>query len=61
MKAITVVPGSADQVRVSDVAEPAPADGGLLVEGLLLGVCGTDADIVLHEVYGWAPPVRTGC
>jgi threonine dehydrogenase-like Zn-dependent dehydrogenase len=58
MKAITVVPGNPDQVRVSDIDEPARDYGALLVEGRLLGVCGTDSDIVLHQGYGWPPP---GC
>ncbi|CAM3217297.1 glucose 1-dehydrogenase [Stackebrandtia soli] len=53
MKAITVVPGEPDAVRVGDVDDP---DGdGLLVEGLLLGVCGTDVDIIMHG-YGEVPP-----
>ena len=56
MKAITAVPGQADQVRVSELADPAPSEGALLVEGHLIGICGTDADIVLHEHYGWPPP-----
>ncbi|WP_037913210.1 glucose 1-dehydrogenase [Actinacidiphila yeochonensis] len=57
MKAITVVPGKPDEVRVEDVPEPSPEQGSLLVEGLLLGICGTDADIV-DEGYGWLPPGR---
>jgi threonine dehydrogenase-like Zn-dependent dehydrogenase len=55
MKAITVVPGKPDAVRVEEVPDPAPAQGSLLVEGRLLGICGTDADIV-EEGYGWLPP-----
>ncbi|MBP0456668.1 glucose 1-dehydrogenase [Streptomyces montanisoli] len=55
MKAITVVPGDVDQVRTDDVAEPAEAEGALLVQGDLLGICGTDADIV-HQGYGTPPP-----
>jgi glucose 1-dehydrogenase len=58
MKAITVVPGQADQVEVRELTEPTPAEGALLVEGRLIGICGTDADIVLHENYGWPPPGR---
>jgi threonine dehydrogenase-like Zn-dependent dehydrogenase len=55
MKAITVVPGQPDQVRVDDVDEPETAEGSILVRGRLLGICGTDADIVRHEGYGWPP------
>lgn len=57
MKAITVVPGKPDQVRLSEMAEPAAAEGALLVEGRLLGICGTDVDIV-EQGYGWPPPGR---
>ncbi len=56
MKAVTVVPGEPEKVAVSDVNEPADADGSILVQGRLLGVCGTDADIVNHQGYGWPPP-----
>ncbi len=55
MRAITVIPGKPDQVQVSDVPEPPPRQGALLVEGRLLGICGTDADIV-EQGYGWPPP-----
>lgn len=58
MRAITVVPGRPDLVEVGEVPEPDPAQGALLVEGRLLGICGTDADIVLGQGYGWAPPGR---
>lgn len=58
MKAITVVPGSPDQVEVGEIGEPDPAEGSLLVKGLLLGICGTDADIVEGPGYGWVPPGR---
>ena len=35
--------------------EPDEAAGALLVDGLALGICGTDGEIVRGE-YGWAPP-----
>ncbi|HEX5496253.1 MAG TPA: glucose 1-dehydrogenase [Mycobacteriales bacterium] len=54
MKAITVVPGNPERVRVSELDEPARSDGALLVEGRLVGICGTDVDIV-ERGYGWAP------
>jgi len=57
MQAITVVPGKPDQVQVSDLPDPAPEAGTLLVHGRLLGICGTDVDIV-ENGYGWAPPGR---
>ncbi|MGV0814381.1 alcohol dehydrogenase catalytic domain-containing protein [Mycolicibacterium boenickei] len=35
--------------------DPTPEPGELLVEGVALGVCGTDREIAAGE-YGWAPP-----
>jgi glucose 1-dehydrogenase len=35
--------------------EPEPGPGDLLVDGIALGVCGTDREIMGGE-YGWAPP-----
>jgi threonine dehydrogenase-like Zn-dependent dehydrogenase len=55
MKAMTVVPGKPDTARVDDVPEPPEDDGEILVEGVLVGVCGTDAEIA-HEGYGAPPP-----
>ncbi|MHB2024833.1 MAG: glucose 1-dehydrogenase [Mycobacteriales bacterium] len=57
MKACTVVPGKADSPRVDEVPEPPVEDGEILVEGLAVGVCGTDVEIVT-EGYGWVPPGR---
>jgi glucose 1-dehydrogenase len=57
MRALTVEAGRAGSLRVDDVPEPAPGAGALLVEGLALGVCGTDKEIARGE-YGWAPPGR---
>lgn len=55
MKACTVVPGKADSPRVDEVDEPPQSDGEILVEGLAVGVCGTDVEIT-REGYGWVPP-----
>jgi glucose 1-dehydrogenase len=55
MRALTVVPGQPGSVAVTEVADPQPAPGELLVEGIALGVCGTDREIIAGE-YGWAPP-----
>lgn len=57
MRALTIAPKQANSLQVSDVAEPEPEHGELLVEGLALGVCGTDKEIARGE-YGWAPPNR---
>ena len=55
MRAITVIPGQAGSAALEDVPEPDVAAGALLVDGLALGICGTDGEIVRGE-YGWAPP-----
>ncbi|MDX3611259.1 glucose 1-dehydrogenase [Streptomyces europaeiscabiei] len=57
MRALAVRPGEKDTLEVRDVPEPVPASGELLVDGLAVGVCGTDREIVRGE-YGWAPPGR---
>lgn len=55
MRALTVRPGTTQSLTLSDIPEPAPAADELLVQGLAMGVCGTDLEIVGGE-YGWAPP-----
>ena len=40
-----------------EVPEPEPGPGELLVDGLAIGVCGTDKEIAGGH-YGWAPPGR---
>ncbi|PNG19942.1 glucose 1-dehydrogenase [Streptomyces cahuitamycinicus] len=57
MRSLTVRPGEMDSLEVRSVPEPVPASGELLVEGLAVGVCGTDREIVRGE-YGWAPAGR---
>ncbi len=59
MKAVTVVPGTPDPVAVSDQPDPQPELGALLVRGRLLGICGTDVDIVQNG-YGWPPRDGSG-
>ena len=55
VKAMGVVPGRPDTAEVTEVAEPPESDGSVLVEGLLVGICGTDAEIV-KEGFGEVPP-----
>lgn len=57
MRALTVVPGVPGSVRLDDVAEPQLDSGAVLVEGLAVGVCGTDREIVEGR-YGAPPPGR---
>ena len=54
MRALTVAPGQAGSARLEEVDEPSVADGEILVEGLAVGLCGTDAEIVAGH-YGEAP------
>jgi glucose 1-dehydrogenase len=55
MRAITLIPGQPDSARLDDVPEPSEEQGDVLVDGLALGICGTDAEIVRGE-YGYGPP-----
>lgn len=57
MRALTVLPGKADSLQVGEVPDPQPAPGQALVQGLAVGVCGTDREIAAAE-YGQAPPGR---
>lgn len=54
MRAITVVPGQPSTATVTERDDPSAADGGLVCDGLLMGVCGTDVEIT-KQGYGWAP------
>ncbi|WP_285245592.1 glucose 1-dehydrogenase [Pseudarthrobacter sp. fls2-241-R2A-127] len=54
MKALTVVPGSADSLEIREIAEPATDEGSVLVETLAVGLCGTDMEITAGK-YGEAP------
>lgn len=54
MRALTVQPGKKGSVDVTEVPDPQRADGELLVEGLAVGICGTDKEIASGD-YGWAP------
>ncbi|MGH3648443.1 MAG: alcohol dehydrogenase catalytic domain-containing protein [Micromonosporaceae bacterium] len=54
MRALTVRPGFHDSLTLSDIPEPQPEEGPLVVEGLAVGLCGTDVEIV-DGGYGEAP------
>jgi glucose 1-dehydrogenase len=55
MRAMTVIPGEAGSAELTELPDPEPRDGDLLVEPLLLGVCGTDREI-LDGAHGEPPP-----
>jgi threonine dehydrogenase-like Zn-dependent dehydrogenase len=54
MRALTVRPGVKDSLAVSEIAEPPPGDGPVLVDAIAVGLCGTDGEIVAGQ-YGQAP------
>jgi len=54
---MTVIPGKPDSAELSELPDPSPTDGELLVEPLYLGVCGTDREI-LEGAHGEPPPGR---
>jgi threonine dehydrogenase-like Zn-dependent dehydrogenase len=55
MRAMTVIPGQPDSAELTELPEPEPKDGEILVEPLLLGVCGTDREIA-EGAHGEPPP-----
>ncbi|MCW3820392.1 glucose 1-dehydrogenase [Micromonospora sp. DR5-3] len=56
MRAVTVTPGVPNSLRCDpDWPEPPPEEGAILVEGLAVGICGTDQEII-SGAYGEAPP-----
>ena len=55
MRAITLFPGVPHSAKLEDIAEPPESQGSILVRTLVLGVCGTDREIVRGD-YGEAPP-----
>jgi threonine dehydrogenase-like Zn-dependent dehydrogenase len=55
MRALTVHPGTRDSLELREIPDPPVEDGPVLVQGLAIGLCGTDAEIVAAQ-YGEAPP-----
>lgn len=55
MRAMTVVPNTPDSADITEVDEPDPADGSVLVEGVLLGICATDVEIAAGEFGSGRP------
>ncbi|MFD4439500.1 glucose 1-dehydrogenase [Nocardia sp. NPDC058519] len=58
MRALTVVPMQKQSLLVEDVPDPDVGPGELLVDGISLGICGTDRDIAQGN-YGWLPPGKS--
>ncbi|TDD99082.1 glucose 1-dehydrogenase [Jiangella asiatica] len=57
MRALTVQPMTPGSVRVTEVPDPVPGVGELLVDALAVGICGTDAEIIGGQ-FGWPAPGR---
>ncbi|HYZ11745.1 MAG TPA: glucose 1-dehydrogenase [Actinomycetota bacterium] len=57
MKAVTVVPKQPGSAELTDIPEPDPSEGPLLVEAVAIGVDGTDQEII-DGAYGWPPAGR---
>jgi len=55
MKALTVIPATADSARLEEVPEPTRSKGEVLIQGHSVGICGTDREIIAGR-YGQAPP-----
>lgn len=52
-----MAPGAADSLRLDDLPEPRPGPGDLLLEMLMVGVCGTDHEILEGDL-GYPPAGR---
>ncbi|MGH8871299.1 MAG: glucose 1-dehydrogenase [Acidimicrobiia bacterium] len=46
MKALTLKPGAVESLRLDDLPEPIPGSEDSLIETLVVGVCGTDHEIL---------------
>src|SRR3954469_22064603 len=57
MRAVTLVPGQKQSLRLDEVPDPSDSQGPLLVRALAVGVCGTDRELV-EGLYGAAPEGR---
>ncbi|MFP8906596.1 glucose 1-dehydrogenase [Streptomyces atacamensis] len=57
MQALTVAPDRKNSLRLDTLPDPEPGEGELLVDGLAVGVCGTDMEIVSGG-HGAPPPDR---
>jgi threonine dehydrogenase-like Zn-dependent dehydrogenase len=58
MRLVSVVPGRPGTATVEERPDPPESDGAVLVDGLLMGICGTDLEIV-QDGYGEPPAGAT--
>jgi threonine dehydrogenase-like Zn-dependent dehydrogenase len=57
MRALVVIPQTANSASLVDVPEPSADMGSVLVQTVAIGICGTDREIVAGR-YGSPPPDR---
>lgn len=55
MRALTVTPGVADSLQLETFRVPLAERGAVLIRATLLGICGTDREIIAAK-YGAPPP-----
>lgn len=55
IQALTIIPFKDDSAELTELPEPKRLPGEILVEGIAIGICGTDRDLA-SGVYGWAVP-----
>ena len=58
MRAITILPGAPQSVRLDEVEEPPKTNGSILVRTRALGICGTDHEILSGALRIGAPRRR---
>jgi glucose 1-dehydrogenase len=58
MRALTFAPGQAGSLAVEEWPDAQPGEHQLLIDGLAVGVCGTDKELAAGD-YGWAPKGQT--
>jgi len=55
MRAVTLIPGKPESLRLDERAEPPEEQGSVLVRAIALGVCGTDRELI-EGLYGEPSP-----
>jgi len=55
MRALTVQPGQPNTISLDDVPAPPGSDGTVLVRALVLGICGTDREIIAGHLGAARP------
>jgi threonine dehydrogenase-like Zn-dependent dehydrogenase len=53
MRALTVVPGESNSIRLDELPAPPASDGVVLVRALALGICGTEISHRPSRISRW--------